>query len=373
MLANILFLLLLVLHGLIHFAGFFKAFGIGDFKDIEGEMSKIVGLIWLAAGILFLVTTLLYVIDQRYWTWVGLLSVLVSQLLIFTAWSDAKYGTIANVILLVPMLIAFMGQLPGSFENRFQAEAEKRMGQVSTQELLNAEDIAHLPAPVQKYIRYTGAIGKEKVKNFRAVFRGDFKLKPDGDFRDFRSVQYNFIDQPARLFLIESALYGIPVSGLHRYVGKEATMQIKVAGLLQVVDARGPEMNRSETVTLFNDMCYLAPAALIDGHIEWEEIDSTRVRATYTNQGNTISATLYFNATGELVDFSSEDRAESMDGKTYTNYRWTTPLSNYRNFEGRKLAANGEAIWHKPDGEYVYAKIHLEQIRYNTNEVDLFR
>jgi hypothetical protein len=98
---------------------------------------------------------------------------------------------------------------------------------------------------------------------------------------------------------------------------------------------------------LFNDMCFLAPGALIDENIEWEAIDSTTAKATFTNQGNTIKATLYFNDKGELVNFSSEDRAESADGKTFTHYRWTTPLSNYRNFDGRKLASYGEAIWHK--------------------------
>lgn len=372
MLAKILFSLLLVLHGVIHFAGFFKAFEIGDFKEISGEMSKTAGLIWLFAGVLFLATTLLYLFQYRYWPWIGLFSVAFSQVLIFSAWSDAKFGTIANLILLVPMLIALSGQLPGSYENRFRAEVQKGLSRDAGRELLTNEDIAHLPQPVQKYIRYTGAIGKEKLQNVRVVFRGDFKLKPDADFVEFRSVQYNFIEPPKRLFLIESSLYGLPVTGLHSYIGATAVMQIKYAGLLQVVDARGPEMNRSETVTLFNDLCYLAPAALIDRNIEWETVDSTTVRATFTNQGNTISAMLYFNELGELVNFSSDDRAESMDGKTYTNYRWSTPLSDYREYNGRKRASYGEAVWHKPDGEYVYAKIYLEQITYNADEMVLF-
>ncbi|NGP75067.1 hypothetical protein G3570_00365 [Balneolaceae bacterium YR4-1] len=372
MVAKILFSFLLVLHGVIHFAGFFKAFEIGEFKELTGEMTRTAGLIWLSLGILFLVTTLLYLLQYPFWASVGLFSVVFSQILIFSAWSDAKFGTIANLILLVPILIAFMGQLPGSYENRFRAEVEKGLNQNAASELLTNEDIAHLPQPVQKYIRYTGAIGKEKLQNVRVIFRGDFKLKSDADFVDFRSVQYNFMHPPKRLFLIESALYGLPLTGLHSYVGATAAMQIRFAGLFQVVDAKGPEMNRSETVTLFNDLCYLAPAALIDKNIEWETIDSTTVNATFTNQGNTISATLYFNEKGELVNFSSEDRAESMDGESYTNYRWTTPLSDYRDYNGRKRASYGEAIWHKPEGDYVYAKIHLEQITYNADELSLF-
>lgn len=69
-----------------------------------------------------------------------------------------------------------------------------------------------------------------------------------------------------------------------------------------------------------------------------------------------------------MINFSSEDRAESVDGKTFTNYRWTTPLGNYKNFGGRTLASYGEAIWHKPEGEYRYAKFDLVDIEYNTKK-----
>lgn len=108
MLGTLLFSLLMVLHGVIHFAGFFKAFEIGEFKDIEGELSKLAGLVWLAAGLLFLVATLLYLLDHRYWAWIGLIAILYSQVLIFTSWSDAKFGTIANLILIVPILRALI-------------------------------------------------------------------------------------------------------------------------------------------------------------------------------------------------------------------------------------------------------------------------
>lgn len=169
---------------------------------------------------------------------------------------------------------------------------------------------------------------------------------------------------------MESTMYGIPIEGLHRYVGSAASMQIKVASLFEIVNAQGPEMNRSETVTLFNDMCFLAPATLIDKNIQWQDIGSATVNATYMNRGNTIKATLFFNEDGELINFSSEDRSESADGKSFTNYKWSTPLSNYRDFKGRKVASHGEAVWHKPDGKYTYAKIDLEQINYNYDEME---
>ena len=71
-------------------------------------------------------------------------------------------------------------------------------------------------------------------------------------------------------------------------------MLIKIFGLFTVVNAKGKEMNQGETVTLFNDMCFMAPASLIDRNIEWEEIDNITVDANFTNDNITISARLFF-------------------------------------------------------------------------------
>ncbi|SMO89953.1 DUF6544 family protein [Fodinibius sediminis] len=368
--AKIIFSLIIFIHGLIHFLGFVKAFNLAQVDQLTQEISKPVGLLWLLSSILFLLVLLFYLNQNGLWWKVGAITVTLSQILIILSWGDTKFGTIANIIIIVPIIIAIVGQLPSSYQNQFKTEVEKRLNQDTDEVFMSEKDIAHLPLPVQKYLRYTGAIGKKKIHNFRAVFQGQFKPSPGSGYLDVTAIQYNFFDQPSRIFFMDSSMYGIPIEGLHMYIGSTASMQIKMASLIEVVNARGPEMNKSETVTLFNDMCFLAPATLIDKNIQWQGIDSTTVNATYTNQGNTIKATLFFNENGELINFSSQDRSESADGKSFTNYKWTTPLSDYQDFDGRKLASHGEAVWHKPEGEYTYTKLHLVQINYNYDELE---
>jgi hypothetical protein len=145
-------------------------------------------------------------------------------------------------------------------------------------------------------------------------------------------------------------------------------MQIKVASMFQVVDARGPEMDKGETVTMFNDLCIMAPATLIDKAIQWETLDSLTVKAFFTNQGNTISATLFFDVKGALVNFISLDRYLSDDGRSYLNYPWSTPLKEYKEFGGRRIPTYGEAIWHTPEGEFSYARFELGMVEYNCSE-----
>ena len=86
-------------------------------------------------------------------------------------------------------------------------------------------------------------------------------------------------------------------------------------------------MDKAETVTFFNDMCCMAPATLIDKRIVWQDKGNNVVEATFTNNGISVSANLYFNETGELVNFISNDRYNVDAGKKLP---WSTPLSNYK-------------------------------------------
>jgi hypothetical protein len=183
-----------------------------------------------------------------------------------------------------------------------------------------------------------------------------------------RAEQYEFFDQPSRVFLVQASRFGLPVQALHMYVGTTATMQVRIASFFDVVDARGPEMNRSETVTLFNDMCLLAPATFLDAKIEWQELDDHRVAATFANAGNTIRAELFFDREGDLVSFVSNDRFQSADGKIYRSFPWSTPVGSYRDFGGVHLASYGEAVWQEPHGEFPYARFEVVDIAYNVRE-----
>jgi len=345
--------------------GFAKAFRLSELNQLTLYISRPAGILWLAAAILFSSTAFLFIFYKDWWWMIALPAILLSQLLIIMYWKDAKFGTIPNLIILVPVLIAGLNALPSSFGNQFNRYVMERLKPGPETSVLSDSDLEHLPPPVRKYLHYTGSVGKSKVFNFKAVFKGSMKRSPESAWMDISSSQYDFFDDPARLFYIQSDLYGVPFDGLHVYAGNSASMKIKVASVIQVVDARGEKMNQSETVTLFNDMCLLAPATLIDRKIRWETIDATTVKAWFTNKSITISALLYFNDKGELINFVSDDRFLSADGKEYKNYRWSTPCRNYQEFEGRKVAAYGEAVWHMPGKDFSYARFDLKLVEYN--------
>jgi Family of unknown function (DUF6544) len=235
-------------------------------------------------------------------------------------------------------------------------------------ELLTNEDIKHLPFIVQKYLHYSGAVGKEKVLNFRAEFKGGIRSRSGEDFMPLKSVQYNFMDRPSRFFYIIARKMGVPAKGIHLYRDQKAIMLVKIFGLFTVVDARGREMDQGETVTLFNDMCFIAPASLIDRHIEWKEIDGKTTEAQFTNGNISIRATLFFNEEGELVNFISNDRFETTDGKTFKNYPWETPVTGYVNINGCRLPSGAKLIYRHSDENFCYGEFSLVNIEYNCRD-----
>ena len=255
----------------------------------------------------------------------------------------------------------------GNFKVRFKSESQQGVARLKKTEILRYHDADHLPAIVRKYIQHSGAFGKPMVDNLHAVFSGRMKQKPDGKWIEINASQYTFFDKPTRVFYISSKIFGMPFEGLHLYKDDHATMELKLASVFKVANTRGPVMDKSETVTYFNDMCLLAPATLIDENIRWETMEHQTVKATYTNQSNTISAMLYFNDADELVNFVSEDRSMATGNNSFINYRWSTPVNVYQECDDRKMFSRASAVWHTPNGDYVYAEFVLNKIEYNVS------
>jgi hypothetical protein len=78
--------------------GFLKAFGLADLPQLAQPIGRGTGMVRLASGIVTIAAALLPATGQRWWWVVGGVAVVLSQAVIITSWSDAKFGTIANVI-----------------------------------------------------------------------------------------------------------------------------------------------------------------------------------------------------------------------------------------------------------------------------------
>lgn len=373
------FAFLIVAHASILSLGFCKAFSLATLQALQ-PITRPMGLLWLAAALLFLAAALMLYTLPRWWWLPAGLALVCSTVVIVAAWNDAKFGLIPNAIILLPAIVAALSVAPWSFQARFDRDvAEGLAHRPADAAVVSEADIASLPAPVQRYLHFAGVVGKPRVWNYRLRYQGGLRSAPGKAFMQGATDQQSFVQPPARHFLVRLSMAGIPAEAYHRFVGPEATFQVRLASLVQVVDAQGPELNRAESVTLFNDMWLLAPSTLIDAGIVWEEVDPLTVRATWSHAGNTITATLSFDASGALTNFVSDDRARAEDlqnlGATgmspggavgsSNRLRWSTPISAWRDFGGRKLPVSAQAVWHLPSGDFVYGHFEILEASYD--------
>lgn len=362
---KIAFVALLILHGAIHLIGFVKAFDLGKVAALREPVSRPMGALWLLAAAAFAVSAALFVWAPRAWWAAAAIALVVSQTLILRSWTDAKFGTLANLIVAVPVALALLDLRGSSFSSTYQREVARGLARRSEQTLVTEAEVAALPPLVGAYLRRVGVVGKPHVQSFRARMHGAIRSAPDAAWMRYKVEQHSFYDEPTRLFFMEASLYGLPFDVLHQYAGGAATMRVRVLSLVNVVDARGPEMTRAETVTLFNDLCFLAPAALLRADVVWKEARGRTIEGTFTNAGNTISATLEFDERGDLVGFVSNDRYRSSDGKAFVNVPWSTPVKEHRDFGGYRLMAYGEGVWKDPGADFVYITFTIDDIAYN--------
>jgi len=285
-----------------------------------------------------------------------------------------RHGPTRNIFPIVAStLLALAGchSLPDRFEARAREELARQP--LAPARLVTEADAAHLPAPVRRYLARTGAFGKPQVQRFRATMEAKMFRKPGADPFTGPVVQYSFLGEFTRLFFMRSRMFGLPVHVFHDYGLGKARMQVRVASLVDVNDVSGPEMNLGETVTVLNDVCILAPSLLVDPRFTWEAVDDRSARVHLENRGNRVSALLLFDEAGDLANFVSDDRAALQDDGSLKRYRWSTPVSEWRDqvaglSGGRRLPGRGEAIYHYPEGPFTYGVFQIRSIEYDVTD-----
>ncbi len=259
------------------------------------------------------------------------------------------------------LLTSFHARFDQAVAEAFAAQAAASMPPAA---VLAETDLAGMPDPVRRHVVRSGAVGRPRPRNVRVEFEALMWSKPGASPMHARSIQYNWFDRPTRLFTMQARMFGLPVRALHLYREEAATFQVRVASLVNVVDLKGDEIGRAETVTVLNDICFLAPGALADPRITWEPVDDRSAVATFTNGPHRVRATLLFNDADELVDFWSDDRPES-EGGTLRPRRWSTPIDDYRDVDGRHVGHHGRAVYARPEGPFTYGDFQVASIAWD--------
>jgi len=126
---------ILLLHGLIHLMGFVKAFGLADISELTMPISRGWGALWLIAALLLVLSGILFWIGQSAWWIPAIAGMILSQILVFAFWQDARFGSLPNLIILIVIISGFVRHTPPvslMAEGYAEAPFEERYGVSAT-------------------------------------------------------------------------------------------------------------------------------------------------------------------------------------------------------------------------------------------------
>ena len=228
-------------------------------------------------------------------------------------------------------------------------------------------DLAALPAAAVRYLNFMGVAGLPPDSSFLAHATGRFRLRPQLPWMRCEAWQYNSSPTVARLFHMRiTAARVLPMTGRDAYVHGRGRMHGKLAGVVTVAAAAGPEADVSELVTYLNDAVFFAPSMLLALPVSWAPAAGTSFDLTLEDCGHRVTARVFTDDRGAPVDFSTDDRWCDLPGGLVRT-RWSTPVAGWVEVNGRRLPSRGSAIWHLPEGPFTYAEFRFSpgDVRYN--------
>lgn len=224
-----------------------------------------------------------------------------------------------------------------------------------------------LPAPVRRYMRFMGVVGRPRDWSLRARFTARFRLDR-GRWLKCEVLQYDTRLQVSRAFYMQLSLKGLlPVTVRDTYVEGRGTMQAKAFDAFTVVEGKGPEIDVGELVTYLNDAILMAPSLLLGPEVTWREVDANCFDVTLHDRTLSVSARVWLDEQGAPRDFSTTDRFFQMPNGKSVRTEWRTPVTGFQAFDGRKLPRHAQAVWQLPDGPFAYADFSVDpsQVSFN--------
>lgn len=360
------FTILVITHGLIHLLGYVKAFFETDVTKQLVGVSKPIGSIWLVTFIMFMVVAIQFMTHKK-WFYLVLIAVLVSQILIILAWNDAKFGTIANIVILFVSISAFSTY---RFHKMVRSESIQIFQNMEAEKfsIISENDIEHLPKIVQKWLINACAIGNPKVQTVRLKQLGTMRTKPNSKWMLFEATQYFNVENPSFVWQTKvAAMPLINMVGRDKLVEGKGEMLIKVAGLIPLVnESDNPKIDSGAMLRYLAEICWF-PSAALNHHLSWETMNSNSAKATFTYKDQSVSGIFLYNNKGDFIAFEAE---RYYGGNENTQLeKWQITVEDYKVFQNIKIPSQCKVTWKLKDGDFNWLNLEVVDIDYNSSAI----
>jgi len=354
---------LLLIHGFIHLTGFVKAFELADISRLNRGISKPTGVLYLLASLIFLVTTTLFFLNKDRWPILAIISVLISQFLVILYWNDAKFGTIVNVLILFVSISSYGNY---KFDRMVHNETLALLQNTdsSNTTLVTTKNILLAPAIIQKWMKNSGVIGKQKIFSVRLKQKGEMRTKPESKWMSFTAEQFFNVKDPSFVWSTKvEALPFIKMNGRDKFINGEGQILIKIAGLIPIVkESENEKINQGSMLRFLAEICWF-PSAALNKYIKWVAIDSTSAKATFALDKKSVSGVFKFSEKGKFLSFETNrfyggDRDAQLE-------KWHIKAVDHKVFDGYNIPHKCKVIWKLTEGDFNWLNLEITDLNIN--------
>ena len=229
--------------------------------------------------------------------------------------------------------------------------------------LVSENMLADLPAPVQRYMSFTGVLGKPWIDNVVLRYVGKFRQGLDRPWMPMTAKQSYTISPPSFVWDARFKTLGLPLlRARDEYRSGHGHMFARLAGLITVFDIRGEQLDQGTMIRYLSEMIWF-PTAFLGENITWQSVDDQSADVQFEDAGKSVSGRLYVDGDGRPVNFTAR-RYREIDGD-FSLDPWSTPITGYGELAGLNLPTQGQAVWNLESGDLMYADLQIEEIIYN--------
>ncbi|SIO05670.1 DUF6544 family protein [Vannielia litorea] len=193
-----------------------------------------------------------------------------------------------------------------------------------------------LPQEVRALAARMGARGAGRLARFRQV--AEMEMAPGAGWQALRARQWVALRATGFVWLARVRGLGpfCAFSVIDAYAGGRGRLVARLAGLVPVARAGGPEIDRSEAMRYLAELPWAPDAILANGAIGWQVLADGRLRASLGEV-----AVVFRLEGGEIVEMEAEGRP-SLEGGTLVLRDWRGVFSEHGEIGGRRLPLRGE-------------------------------
>lgn len=266
---------------------------------------------------------------------------------------------------LLLILLAVLNWYRMSFYDSFLDEVSDSFQEARPMEQM---DLSHLPSPVRRYLKYSGADQVEGVSRIEIHQSGSFRTWPQEEWFPLTASQFFTINPPTLHWYGEIKTMGgaIAIVARDRFKNGHGNMLIKLYSAKTLADAKGPEIDQGSLLRYMAEMMWF-PMAMADPRLQWSDVTENSARVTMNVGEVSATGVFTFAGDGSLEKFEAERYFDDGSGKDVRPLPWGGKVMEYGERDGLKIPVHALVYWIVDGQEFAYGDLTIDTIEYQAS------